>query len=237
MRLLITRPRDDAEPLAALLDQRGIETVLDPMMTITDVEAPDVDLSGVQAVLVTSANGVRALARRDGVRHIPVCAVGDASAQAARDLGFETVRSAGGDVETLADLVRDTLEPDQGALLHIAGSRLAGNLSGVLEGAGFEVRRRVLYRAAAAVALSPRTREELDAGTLDGVLLFSPRTAALFARLVVEAGRRERCRAVSAYCLSRAVADNAGVLPWSHVVVAPQPNQQALLEVICGNRR
>ncbi len=237
MRLLITRPSVDAEPLAALLDGRGIETVLDPMMTITDVAAPDLDLSGVQAVLVTSANGVRALGRRDAGRHIPVCAVGDASAQTARDLGFETVSSAGGDVETLADLVKSTLEPGQGALLHIAGSRVAGDLSGLLEDAGFDVRRRVLYRATAADALSPQTREELDAGTLDGVLLFSPRTAGLFARLVVEAGRAERCRAVVAYCLSRAVADNARDLPWSDVVVAPKPNQQALLEAICGNRR
>ena len=184
---------------------------------------------------MTSANGIRAFARHEQDRQIPICAVGDASAQAARDLGFNAVSSAGGDVETLAALVRDALDPDQGALLHIAGSRVAGDLSGLLEAAGFEVRRSVLYEAMAADALSPQTLEHLDAGTLDGVLLFSPRTATLFTRLMMEAGRTECCRAVVAYCLSQAVADKAKDVSWKALVVAPKPNQQALLDVIGGN--
>ncbi|MCH7833368.1 MAG: uroporphyrinogen-III synthase, partial [Proteobacteria bacterium] len=56
MRLLITRPREDAEPLAALLGERGIETALEPLMSIIDSDTPDPDLSGVQALLITSAN-------------------------------------------------------------------------------------------------------------------------------------------------------------------------------------
>ena len=81
MRLLITRPREDGEPLAALLNERGFETILDPMMTIVDIDAPEMDLSGIQALLMTSANGVRAFARREEDRQTPVYVVGDASAQ------------------------------------------------------------------------------------------------------------------------------------------------------------
>lgn len=234
MRLLITRPLEDAKPLADLLNERGIETVLDPLLSIIDADTPDPDLTGIQALLVTSANGARAFARRDETRHIPVCAVGDASAQAARDLGFSAVTSAGGDVETLADLVKNTLDPGKGALLHIAGTRVAGDLSGLLEAAGYSVRRQVLYQATSAKALSPETLEGLDAGSLDGVLLYSPRTATQFTRLVLEAGREDRCRAVIAYCLSQAVADNARDLSWRGVAVAGEPNQQALLEIIDG---
>ena len=235
MRLLITRPREDGEPLAALLNERGFETILDPMMTIVDIDAPEMDLSGIQALLMTSANGVRAFARREEDRQTPVYVVGDASAQVARDLSFIAVTSAGGDVETLAALVQNELNPGQGALLHIAASRVAGDLSGLLEAAGFEVRRLVLYEATAADALSTKTLVELDAGTLDGILLFSPRTATLFTRLVMAAGRTEHCRAVVAYCLSQAVADNAQVISWKDLVVAPRPNQQALLDIIGGN--
>ncbi len=235
MRLLITRPREDGEPLAVLLEERGFETVLDPMMTVSDIDAPDPDLAGIQAVLVTSANGIRAFARRHEDRQIPVYTVGDASAQAARGLGFKAVTSADGDVETLAALVRGALDPDQGALLHIAGSRVAGDLSGLLEATGFEVRRRVLYEATAADALSPQTLVELDAGTVDGVLLFSPRTATLFTRLVMAAGRAEHCHAVVAYCLSQAVADNTQGVSWKELVVAQKPTQQALLDIIGGN--
>lgn len=232
MRLLITRPREDAEPLAALLGERGIETALEPLMSIVDADTPDPDLSGVQALLITSANGIRAFARRVAERGIAVCAVGDASARAAGDLGFADVASASGDVEALAAMVKTDRDPNAGALLHVAGTHVAGDLSGLLEAAGFEVRRAVLYEARAAGALSGETRDALEAGTLDGVLLFSPRTGALFAELVTDAGLSETCREMNAYCLSPAVAEKAQSLPWRDVVVATEPSQEALLRAL-----
>ncbi len=115
MRLLVTRSIEDAEPLAAALRRRGIEAVLEPLMSITDVAgaagAPDLDTyldpGGAQALLITSANGIRAFARRTSRRDIAVFAVGDASARTAFELGFAEVRSAAGDVDALAALVSD----------------------------------------------------------------------------------------------------------------------------------
>ncbi len=232
MRLLITRPREDAAPLAALLAERGIETVLEPLMSIVDSDTPDPGLSGVQAVLITSANGIRAFARRVAERGIAVCAVGDASARAAGDLGFADVASASGDVEALAAMVKAGRDPGAGALLHVAGTDVAGDLSGLLEAAGFEVRRAVLYEARAAGTLSAETRDALETGTLDGVLLFSPRTADLFAELVTDAGVSETCREMNAYCLSPAVAEKAQSVAWRDVVVATEPSQEALLRAL-----
>ena len=232
MRLLITRPREDAEPLAAALGERGIEAVLEPLMSITEVDAPNLDPDGAQALLITSANGIRAFARRHSRRDIAVFAVGDASARTAGEQGFAEVRSAAGDVDALAALVRDELDPGAGALLHIAGSHVAGDLSGRLEAAGFDVRRRVLYQATAAEKLSPGTVDELKSGTLDGVLLFSPRTAGLFVKLAAAAGLEEACHPLVAYCLSQAVADNAKALLWRRVQVASEPNQRSLLDAL-----
>ena len=237
MRLLITRSIEDAGPLAAALEERGHEAVLEPLMSITDIAgadgAPDMDLDGVQALLITSANGIRAFARGTSRRNIAVFAVGDASARTAADLGFAEVSSAGGDVDALAALVRDEAAPGRGALLHIAGSHIAGDLSGLLEAAGFDVRRQVLYQATAAEKLSPVTVDELTSGTLDGVLLFSPRTAELFVKLAAAAaGVEEACRSLVAYCLSQAVADNAKALPFLRVMVASKPNQRSLLDAL-----
>jgi uroporphyrinogen-III synthase len=236
MRLLVTRSIEDAEPLAAALEERGDEAVLEPLMSITDVAGaagvPDLDLDGAQALLITSANGIRAFARRHARRDIAVFAVGDASARTAVELGFAEVRTAAGDVDALAALVSDELDPARGTLVHIAGSHVAGDLSGLLKAVGFDVQRRVFYQATAAVKLSPVTVDELKSGTLDGVLLFSPRTAGLFVKLAAAAGLEEACRPVVAYCLSQAVADNAKALPWGRVIVASEPNQRSLLDAL-----
>src|SRR5579862_1986216 len=104
MRALITRPRAEAEALAALLARRGIEALIEPLIEIAGRVAPPPDFAGVQAVLCTSANGVRALARTSAERAVPLFAVGDATAARARTEGFRHVESAGGDIEDLADL-------------------------------------------------------------------------------------------------------------------------------------
>jgi len=232
MRLLITRPIEDAEPLARALEQKGHETVIEALMTIVDAQAPDLELDGVQALLITSANGIRAFARAHPERGLPVCAVGDASARAARELGFQHVSSAGGDVKTLAGMVEKNLDPAGGGLVHVAGSHRAGDLAGMLAAAGFETKRVVLYEAKAAESIGPNAAGVLKGGKLDGVLLFSPRTAALFCRLVADAGLAEACRAITACCLSAAVADEATALPWAGVVVAESPDSQALLDAV-----
>ena len=63
-RVILTRPRADAAPLADRLAEGGIDSLIEPMMTVTDRGPRQLDLAGVQAVLVTSANGARALAGR-----------------------------------------------------------------------------------------------------------------------------------------------------------------------------
>src|SRR5579885_2968460 len=103
---LITRPEEDARPLADALKSRGIATVIEPLLSIRVLPeaAPGLtqDLEGVQALLFTSANGARAFAELSPRRDIGVLAVGDATAAAARALGFSAVESAGGDVQALA---------------------------------------------------------------------------------------------------------------------------------------
>ena len=67
-------------------------------MTIRFDEDARFDLSGVQAILLTSANGARALAAAApdaAARRLPVLAVGCATARAARDAGFRC-RDGGG---------------------------------------------------------------------------------------------------------------------------------------------
>src|SRR5947207_3917349 len=127
-RALVTRPRAEAMALAEALAMRGIEAVIEPLLDIRYRDEPAPDLAGVQAVLCTSANGVRALARLSGERQLPLFAVGEASAARARAEGFADVATAGGNVDDLVRLAGEKLRPEAGRLLHVAGSDVAGDL-------------------------------------------------------------------------------------------------------------
>jgi len=236
MRLLITRPRADAQPLAEELRERGHQVVMEPLLEIRFLAVTNVDmarmLDGAQALLVTSANGLRAFCQACDRRDLAVHAVGHASAAAARDAGFTDVDSADGDVAALAGRVAEKLHPGDGALVHVAGSRVAGDLSGLLEKAGFAVRRAVLYEAVKAAELSAPVRADIAEGKIDGVLLFSPRTAESFVRLVERAGLTGRCRDITAYCLSEAVAAKSRRIGWARLAVAARPDRQSLIETL-----
>jgi uroporphyrinogen-III synthase len=232
MRLLVTRPAEDAAGLIALLAGKGHEVTGAPIMEIRLIADAALDLSGVEAVLITSRNGLRALAAATPRRDLPLLAVGPASAAAAREAGFAEVLSAEGDVAALAALVAARLKPAHGTLLHVAGTVTAGDLAGPLSARGFPLRRAVLYEAAAAARLPGPARDFLTANRPGGVLLYSPRSAALFRRLVTEAGLAPALGSLTAFCLSEAVAAEARALPFGAVAVAPRPEQDSVLALI-----
>lgn len=227
---LITRPREDSAELARDLEARGLAVMIEPLLDIVPVADAAVDPEGAQGILATSANGIRALARLLPDRTLPVWAVGDASARVARQLGFQTVASAGGDVDSLAALVAASADPAQGTLLHAAGTVSAGDLSGRLEATGFAVRRLVLYEARTATAISPTLAEALARGAVDMALFFSPRTAATFATLIAASGAG--LRSATAYALSANVARALSPLPWRRIRTAADPTQAALLAAL-----
>src|SRR6185295_14407462 len=235
MRILITRPIEDARPLADALEERGIEVLIEPLLEIRHLDDAEIDLDGVQALLFTSANGVRAFAALSPRRELKVFTVGDGSADAARQAGFPNVESAKGDVEALAALVVDRLKAEDGILFHAAGTVTAGDLKTRLEGLGYRVRRAQLYEARIATALSTETRANLTLGGIDAILLFSPRTAGTFAQLWREAGSPSLAR-IQAHCLSAAVAREIGTLGWAAVEIADRPDLPSMLALVDAAR-
>jgi len=234
MRLLVTRPKEDADPLAKILKDKGYDPVIFPLLTIK-AENDGVKALGamkeadVQAILFTSANGVRHFARADKRRTFKVLAVGDASATAAKEAGFKDVESATGDVDALAKLVKDKCDSKKGQLVHVAGSRIAGDLKGLLEKDGFSYTRVVLYSADKTSDLSATLKQDISAGKIDGVLLYSPRTATAFVELAEKAKIKEDLKKVTAYALSQAVADKLKSAGFKGVVTSKSADTDGLL--------
>jgi uroporphyrinogen-III synthase len=234
MKVLVTRAEGDVERLAARLAERGHESVIESLMSIRfrpeAARGIGPFLDGVQAVLFTSANGVRAFTEATERRDFRAFAVGDATATAARVAGFAEVTSAGGAVDDLAKLVIGRLKPKAGALFHAAASVTAGDLQGLLEAAGFSARRAVLYEAVESERLSDATRAAIARHEIAAALFFSPRNAATFVRLAPDL--EEGCQHMVAVALSSAIAEKLAPLPWRRIAVAAAPNEAALLAAL-----
>ena len=230
MRILITRPAEDGAEIARLLADRGHEALLAPLLSVKIHDGAPLALAGIQAVLATSANGVRALAARTGARDVPLFAVGPQTAEAAQKAGFIRVRSAGGDAAALADLVPQWADPAAGALLHAAGAEGGGWLADTLTARGFEVRRLALYRVEAAPDLPHAAAQALRDDAVQAALFFSPRSAQVFADCVRRAGLPTA--KLMALCISANTARALDGLVFAEIRVAIAPNQSALLDCL-----
>jgi uroporphyrinogen-III synthase len=233
MRLLVTRPAPDGSREAALLTARGHLPVLAPLLKIEVGSAP-LELAGAQALIATSRNAIRALSvhpERDEALKLPLFAVGDATAEAARELGFGDVVTGPGRAADLGVLISRRARPERGPLVHLAGETLAFDLSSALKPQGFTVRKAVIYRAVPVEALAGQVLALLEAGRIDGVILMSPRTAGIFAALLAKHRLVTQAKRLICYCLSEAVAEEVAALQCD-IRVAAHPREEDVLALL-----
>lgn len=232
MRVLVTRPVEDAKDIAADLVALGHEPLLAPLLAIDYFDGPPLDCHDVQAVLATSRNAVRAFSRRSPQRNLPIFAVGPQTAAEARALGFLSVKDARGDADALAGAVLDWAKPDDGTLLYAAGAERSADVAARLSAKGYRVRTVELYAATEMTSLPPSVCDVFKKSRLDATLVFSPRSARILVDRLAEAGLAPACRKVVACSISAAAAGPLKGLPFRSIRVAPYPNRESLLGLL-----
>ena len=210
MKILVLRPQPGADETAARAHALGLETVVAPLFTVRPLAWTPPDPAGFDAVMLTSASAARQAS--DGLaafKQLPCYAVGEATAAAARETGFQDVRIGPDDGTGLLlmmadDAVRTVFHP-------------CGQDHLALAMPDIEIIRVPVYAAEAADSL-PVPAEGMLA------LLHSPRAAALFAGI---AGDKSRTT-IAAISPRTARAAGEG---WQEVAIAPRPRDAALLEL------
>jgi uroporphyrinogen-III synthase len=199
------------------------------------VEPVAADLSGDWGgVIITSANAPAAIAdnpAREALIALPLLAVGQRSAEAARAAGFTEVTSAGGDVRDLLRALATRRLDQVAPLLYLAGEDRSMDLTAELAVHGIAAEMRVVYRAAP-LPFPDELVAALEAGDVQAVLHFSRRSAENYLAGAREAGIAEAALTVRHYCLSAQVAESLEAAGAKRAAVAPRPQEAALIELL-----
>ncbi len=216
----VTRARPGAEATAQRVHDVGLRPFVSPLLEVAD-RPVGADLAGVAALAFTSANAVRAFEVDPAHRSLPVFAVGDATARAAREAGFSNVHVGAGDVAALAETIASACLA--GVVLHPRAAQTAHDLVAILAQEGVSARDLVVYRTDVA-ALGGA---DLDAArACDFVLLQSAKAARALRHLDIR-GPRPVCQSV-------AIADALGD---PRARVASLPNEDALIAALLAATR
>ncbi|MFD1703694.1 uroporphyrinogen-III synthase [Methylopila henanensis] len=233
MDVLVLRPERAAARTAEALDRLGFRAVLAPVLSIEAMDSP-IPEGPFDAVLATSANGLRKLRNRSeiaGLVEAPLIAVGDRTAAAGREAGFAVVHVADGDGRSLvAEAVARFSAPAR--FLHAAGADRAFDVAGALGTHGHRVDVVELYRAVAATRLPEPAIETLRAGRPAAVLHHSRRIAETFISLTEAIGLGDAVRALPHAALALRVAEPLLAAGCPSVAVADRPDEPALLAAL-----
>jgi uroporphyrinogen-III synthase len=185
------------------------------------------------AVIITSANALRVLspAQLAPLLKLPLYAVGERSAEAARVAGFREVRSAQGDADALVRLIADRYANESAPHLYLAGVDRAADIAGELTGKGIKVTTVEVYRTVT-TGFSPELIAAIEQGKLDAVLHFSYRSADNFIIGARTAGLAAQVLALKHLCLSAQVAEPLTAAGAPNVVVARRPDEASLLALL-----
>ena len=224
---LIIRPLRDALPLAKSLKSKGVEPYLCPLYHPRFLSVPP--LKNPQALILTSKNALRALEGREDMKKIPLYAVGDETAQLARDMGFSKVISASGTSQELIQSVLQMAHPKAGILWHLSGEIVKGNIVETLNGQGFEAKQHIVYHIEPVKEIPASLLFHLQNQRLTHVLFFSSHTTLLFVNHLKMNGLEKLVCQMKAICLSQAVALKASTLTWKEIWVSPKPEVQSLI--------
>ena len=206
-RLIILRPEPGASATAERARKLGLEPTIMPLFEIEPVAWQAPSPSEFDAILLTSANAVRTGGEQIGtLRGLPVYAVGEATADAAREAGFD-ITAIG---EAGVDRLLGSIEPDL-RLLHLCGEDRREP-----RGARQRITPVVVYRA------RPIHHSDLAEVKRAVLLVHSPRAGRRLAELV---SKRET---VAVAAISRAAADSVGE-GWQRIEALKRPDDEALL--------
>jgi uroporphyrinogen-III synthase len=235
VRILITRPVDEAQRTASRLRALGHDTLVAPVLRIEPLPDAAIPEGPWGGVLMTSGNAARGLmthARWHELTKLPAFAVGRQTAEAARLAGFANIDSSDGDSGDLVRLVSARVTDRSLPLLYLAGSDIARDLAGDLSGRGLKVETVVLYRASAADAFADDVGLAIRAGNVDGVLHYSRRSTAIFVECARTGGLLREIKALSHACLSDRAAEPLRQIDAADIRIARRPDEEALIDLL-----
>ena len=233
--VLITRPQPVADEFAERLRREKFYVYTAPMTEYVEIDADSEDMESYQALIFTSAQAVLIFSERSTVRRLPVLAVGDATAAAAKKAGFTTVYSAKGDSGDMVNLIESVVSAlSLKKVLHPCGEDMIDDMPEDISSLGVEVVRMPVYKALFLDSMPENVVQVLKRGAVDAVTVFSARTAENLVKMLQQEDMRGVSEKLEAVCISKRVAAGLRGISWRKIRIARHPDTEEMVEILKG---
>jgi uroporphyrinogen-III synthase len=229
LKVLLTRTEDGNRRTARKLAALGFEAISLPLSEL-DATGKMLPKSDFDGIIFTSASAVATLPAETASQFSakPAFAVGEKTAKAALEAGFDTVVTGAGDGAALAQTILDHFRGRTAHLAYPSGTERAFDMEGALEGSGIAL---TLAETYSMERLSPSAERLGTAlGSADAAFFYSPAAARHFTGIVAAARLEADIGNIHAIAISPNVAAELGA--FTHVHVAQWPNEASMMDAL-----
>lgn len=219
--ILITRPMPAALKTQMLLAELDLQAKIMPLLAIKQIGFTI--SQPYDYIIITSINAAQALLKQPSLS-AKILAVGDKSRDLLSQNGYEIALNA----STAAQLfvkIKEAINPRE-SLLYLRGSHIVFPLEDSLKTLGYNIKSQEVYQAHALKQLPPDALKAIAK-----ILFYSPRTAQVFKAICSDSVEN-----ITAYCISANCAYELNEVGFKEIKIARQPNENAIIELICKER-
>lgn len=225
--VLLTRPEEDSQELKAKLIAPAI---LSPLLKVKQIVKKVTLPAGVTDLIVTSARIFEMVSNIKSMTSIPVWCVGEATANAAKAAGFETIFQVNRSAQEILERIIHECSKDSSHFAHICGSVVHVDLADALTKLGFKADKLIVYETEAAQSLISEAETIMQAGLIQQIPFFSLRTAEVFIELAKKSEWADQLSGVTALAHSEAIARILKQLSWKDIIVVTDLSAERIME-------
>ena len=229
MHILFTRPLDDCSEIILKFNSLGHKVSHLPLLNISIVDYNLEDFSDYKGIIFTSANSIKFLDSKKIEKKILCFCVGNATENKARNLGFQNVIAAGGNVENLKELILRNFDKTNGKLIYVSGETVSVNLDEQLHNEGYSVKRIINYRTNFNKKFDQKFVNELKLKMPDIVYIYSQNSASSFLNFIKVFQLESQWMNTNLMCIGEKTSAILNEIKWKKIFLFNPGEEEFLL--------
>jgi len=229
MHILLTRPIEDSQELILKLQLSGHKISHLPVIKIDKVNYDEINHSDYDGIIFTSSNAVKNLNCKNINKNIYCFSVGSATEKSARNIGFQNVFSADGNVNNLKEIILQNFDKKKGKLLYVSGETISSNLDKDLISEGYSIKRLINYKVLPNEKFDPNFMKELKSSMPDIVYVYSQNSAKSLLNIIKKYELVDCCMNTNLMCIGEKTSSILNEVKWKKIFLFSPGEEEFLL--------
>ena len=218
MHIIITRPIEDSLELIKNLKITHHTVTHLPLINIKKITNNYIDFKNYKGIIFTSANAIKFLDTKNISKKIDCFCVGEATEKKAKYFGFYNAISAGGNVDTLVELIIRTFDKNFGKLLYVSSEFISKELDFELKKKGYSVDRVINYTSEPISQIEQNTLNYIKKNTPDVIFVYSEKSAINLKDLIKKYSLVDVMIQSNLMCISKKTSKVLEFIKWKKVI-------------------